>query len=101
MIVRLSALAALLSAASQASAFCPSALSPCVRRSGSLLAAPLDDDDFDAPVTDQMKSDGMPHHNMVSVDVDEMAMEDECYLGKYGQHEECVDFGERCCARSS
>ncbi|EJK66972.1 hypothetical protein THAOC_12052, partial [Thalassiosira oceanica] len=72
-----------------------SALSPCVRRSGSLLAAPLDDeDDFDAPVTNQMTSGGAPHHYMVDVDVDDMAMEDECYLGKYGQHEECVDFGE-------
>ena len=95
MISRLSALAALVAAgASQTSAFCPAALSPCVRRSGSLLAAPIDNDDFDAPVTNQMTSSGMPHHNMVNVDVDDMVFEDECYLGKYGQHEECVDFGE-------
>ncbi|EJK58639.1 hypothetical protein THAOC_21221 [Thalassiosira oceanica] len=39
-----------------------------------------------------MTSGGAPHHYMVDVDVDDMAMEDECYLGKYGQHEECVDF---------
>lgn len=35
------------------------------------------DDDQDAP----------KHFN-----VEDMAMEDECYLGKYGQYEDCVDF---------
>ena len=23
-----------------------------------------------------------------------MVVDDECYLGKYGQYDECVDFGE-------
>lgn len=25
-------------------------------------------------------------------DIDDMAMDDECYLGKYGQMNECADF---------
>jgi hypothetical protein len=41
-----------------------------------LAAAPQYSDYFDAPTPFNPQSEG-----------------DECYLGKYGQHDDCVDFG--------
>ena len=55
-----------------------------------LLAATANDDtDFDAPVLKNpvMKANTVLDHEIEIVD-------DECYLGKYGQYESCVDFGK-------
>lgn len=52
------------------------------------LAAAPDNDDFDAPVPiNPSVASELDHSPLAEVD-------DECYLGKYGQHDECVDFGE-------
>ena len=51
------------------------------------LAAVINEDevDYDAPVTKAAKPLPLDHDIIVA--------DDECYLGKYGQYEECVDFG--------
>ena len=45
-----------------------------------------DDTDFDAPITTSAKPIELDHEIVV--------VDDECYLGKYGQYDECVDFGK-------
>ena len=56
---------------------------PAVR----LSATANEDTDFDAPVLKNPASPTALDHEIVVVD-------DECYLGKYGQYPDCVDFGE-------
>ena len=51
-----------------------------------LAAAPEYSDDFDAPVLANPQT-ASPLDHEINVEGD------ECYLGKYGQHDECVDFG--------
>lgn len=51
-----------------------------------LAAAPQYSDDFDAPTPLNPQSASVLDH---SPEVEG----DECYLGKYGQHDDCVDFG--------
>ena len=60
------------------------------RTSSTRVAATANEDtDFDAPV--------LKNPQMASVlDHEPLIVDDECYLGKYGQHSECVDFGECC-----
>ena len=79
---RLAALAILL-AAPGASGF---ALNRPVR--ATRLALATEDTDFDAPVlaNPQTASGALDHEIVVG--------DDECYLGKYGQYADCVDFGE-------
>ena len=73
--------ALLLLAAPAAQAFAPSTMHTSVG-----LAAARDMDDFDAPILADPKS---------AKDLDhEILVDDECYLGKYGQYDDCVDFGE-------
>ena len=58
------------------------------------LLAKVDDDgdiDFDAPV---LKNPVMKSDTPTVLDHDIEVVDDECYLGKYGQYEECVDFGK-------
>ncbi|KAL7492688.1 hypothetical protein ACHAWT_001791 [Skeletonema menzelii] len=57
-----------------------------------LLARASADDgdiDFDAPV---LKNPVMKSDAPTVLDHDIEVVDDECYLGKYGQYEECVDF---------
>ena len=58
-----------------------------------LLARADDETDFDAPILNnpvlQTDAPTVLDHEIEVVD-------DECYLGKYGQFDECVDFGEYC-----
>eukprot|EP00986_Skeletonema_menzelii_P004125 scaffold1371_cov132-Skeletonema_menzelii.AAC.6 len=59
-----------------------------------LLARASADDgdiDFDAPV---LKNPVMKSDAPTVLDHDIEVVDDECYLGKYGQYEECVDFGK-------
>ena len=51
------------------------------------LSAVINEDevDYDAPITKAAKPLPLDHDIIVA--------DDECYLGKYGQYEECVDFG--------
>ena len=51
------------------------------------LSAVINEDevDYDAPITKAAKP--------LTLDHDIIVADDECYLGKYGQYEECVDFG--------
>mmetsp|Transcript_5514 Transcript_5514/g.12034 ORF Transcript_5514/g.12034 Transcript_5514/m.12034 type:complete len:125 (-) Transcript_5514:287-661(-) len=77
----------LLAAASSAASF--SAGSVLSRRdvgAGRLSATADEDTDFDAPVPlNPATASSVLDHEIVVVD-------DECYLGKYGQHPDCVDF---------
>ena len=73
--------ALLLLAAPAAQAFAPSMMHTRVG-----LAAARDMDDFDAPIPADPQSGKELDH--------EILIDDECYLGKYGQYDECVDFGE-------
>ena len=57
------------------------------QRTWSLAAAPEYSDDFDAPILANPKTASELDHE-INVEGD------ECYLGKYGQYDECVDFGE-------
>jgi hypothetical protein len=59
-----------------------------------LLATANDDTDFDAPV---LKTPVMKGDAPTVLDHEIMIVDDECYLGKYGQYEHCVDFGELEC----
>ena len=56
-----------------------------------LLAKANEDTDFDAPVLNNpvMRAD-IP----TALDHEIVVVDDECYLGKYGQYADCVDFGE-------
>ena len=56
-----------------------------------LLAKATDDTDFDAPV---LKNPVMKTDAPTVLDHEIMVVDDECYLGKYGQYDECVDFGK-------
>ena len=57
-------------------------------RAARVLALATEDTDFDAPVlaNPQTASGALDHEIVVG--------DDECYLGKYGQYADCVDFGE-------
>jgi hypothetical protein len=77
--------AVVLVAAPAVTAFAPTSHSH--PRVGRLAAAPQYTDDFDAPILANPKS-ASPLDHVPVVD------NDECYLGKYGQYDECVDFGE-------
>mmetsp|Transcript_37046 Transcript_37046/g.78209 ORF Transcript_37046/g.78209 Transcript_37046/m.78209 type:complete len:127 (+) Transcript_37046:200-580(+) len=74
---------ALLAATPGASAFCPHYQSVCSR---SLAATANEDTDFDAPFTKN------PQSGTTTLDHEIVVIDDECYLGKYGQHPDCVDF---------
>lgn len=75
----------LLAATSAASAFSPN---PSFRNPRYLAATANEDTDFDAPMPMNPQNAGNAlDHEIVVVD-------DECYLGKYGQYPDCVDFGE-------
>lgn len=52
-----------------------------------LFATANEDTDFDAPIPKNPQHAHALDHEIVVVD-------DECYLGKYGQYPDCVDFGE-------
>lgn len=78
-------IAILLSGANSTSAFTPSQL-PVFRSIYSPSAIANEDTDFDAPVTVAAKPIELDHEIVV--------VDDECYLGKYGQYDECVDFGK-------
>lgn len=56
-----------------------------------LLAKATDETDFDAPV---LKNPVMKTDAPTVLDHEIMVVDDECYLGKYGQYDECVDFGK-------
>ena len=58
-----------------------------------LLAATANDDDidFDAPV---LKNPVKMADAPTVLDHEIEIVDDECYLGKYGQYDECVDFGK-------
>ena len=61
-----------------------------------LSAAANDDDiDFDAPI---LKNPVMKSDTPTVLDHEIDVVDDECYLGKYGQYDECVDFGKLCCS---
>ena len=76
---------AILLSANSTSAFTPSQL-PVFRSIYSPSAIANDDTDFDAPITTSAKPIELDHEIVV--------VGDECYLGKYGQYDECVDFGK-------
>ena len=78
-------IAILLSSANSTSAFTPSQL-PVFRSIYSPSAIANEDTDFDAPITTSAKPIELDHEIVV--------VDDECYLGKYGQYDECVDFGK-------
>eukprot|EP01083_Nonionella_stella_P225665 802039_1 len=64
-------------------AFTPPSIN--TRTSTRVAATANEDTDFDAPV--------LKNPQMASVlDHEPLIVDDECYLGKYGQHSECVDF---------
>ena len=71
-------------AAANSTAFTHSQLP--VFRSNSPSAMANEDTDFDAPVIVAAKPIELDHEIVV--------VDDECYLGKYGQYDECVDFGK-------
>jgi len=71
--------------AANSTAFTPSQL-PVFRSIYSPSAIANEDTDFDAPVTVAAKPIELDHEIVV--------VDDECYLGKYGQYDECVDFGK-------
>ena len=50
-----------------------------------------DDIDFDAPI---LKNPVMKSDTPTVLDHEIDVVDDECYLGKYGQYDECVDFGK-------
>jgi hypothetical protein len=67
-----------------------SAFAPLVHphsRLGHVKASPFYSDDFDAPVLANPQSASSPLDHEIKV------VDDECYLGKYGQYSDCVDFG--------
>mmetsp|Transcript_25072 Transcript_25072/g.43891 ORF Transcript_25072/g.43891 Transcript_25072/m.43891 type:complete len:101 (+) Transcript_25072:176-478(+) len=78
-------LVALLTAASGATAFSPH---PSIFRHTHFHATANEDTDFDAPVPKY------PQNGAAVLDHEIVVIDDECYLGKYGQYAECVDFGE-------
>lgn len=58
------------------------------------LLATADDiefDDFDAPI---LKNPVKMADAPTVLDHEISVVDDECYLGKYGQYDECVDFGK-------
>mmetsp|Transcript_1473 Transcript_1473/g.2219 ORF Transcript_1473/g.2219 Transcript_1473/m.2219 type:complete len:128 (+) Transcript_1473:106-489(+) len=77
-------LLALLAASSTTTitAFSPPAALPATTR---LSATANEDTDFDAPIPKNPQHAHALDHDIVVVD-------DECYLGKYGQYPDCVDF---------
>lgn len=85
--VRIASAIALLAITSQTAAFVPATQRPIAHQ---LLATANDDTDFDAPV---LKNPVMASSPM-ELDHEILIVDDECYLGKYGQHPECVDFGK-------
>ena len=73
--------------AANSTAFTPSPSQvPVFRSIYSPSATANDETDFDAPVTVAAKPIELDHEIVV--------VDDECYLGKYGQYDECVDFGK-------
>mmetsp|Transcript_6144 Transcript_6144/g.10983 ORF Transcript_6144/g.10983 Transcript_6144/m.10983 type:complete len:124 (+) Transcript_6144:165-536(+) len=76
-------LVALLTAASGATAFSPH---PSIFRHTHFHATANEDTDFDAPVPKY------PQNGAAVLDHEIVVIDDECYLGKYGQYAECVDF---------
>ena len=50
------------------------------------MATANEDTDFDAPITKATAA------TPVNLDHEINVVDDECYLGKYGQHANCVDF---------
>ena len=73
--------------AANSTAFTPSQV-PVFR---SIYSATANDEtDYDAPVIVAAKPIELDHEIVV--------VDDECYLGKYGQYDECVDFGKFFCA---
>ena len=56
-----------------------------------LLAATDDEIDFDAPI---LKNPVMKTDAPTVLDHEIQIVDDECYLGRYGQYAECVDFGK-------
>ena len=76
---------AILLAAANSTAFTHSQL-PVFRSIYSPSAIANEDTDFDAPVIVAAKPIELDHEIVV--------VDDECYLGKYGQYDECVDFGK-------
>lgn len=85
---------ALLAAAASSAAFTTTPATARRRASAPIAAAANDDTDFDAPTPFYPReASGELDHSIVVAD-------DECYLGKYGQYDDCVDFGEcvpKCC----
>ena len=75
--------------AANSTAFTPSQV-PVFRSIYSTSATANDETDFDAPVIVAAKPIELDHEIVV--------VDDECYLGKYGQYDECVDFGKFFCA---
>ena len=73
--------------AANSTAFTPSQV-PVFRSvySSATSAIANEDTDFDAPVIVAAKPIELDHEIVV--------VDDECYLGKYGQYDECVDFGK-------
>ncbi len=84
---RLTVLIALLAASNSAAFSLPS--HPTLFRSAIVRhATATEDTDFDAPIRKNPEPTVLDH--------DIVVIDDECYLGKYGQYEECVDFGKFC-----
>ncbi|KAL7471857.1 hypothetical protein ACHAXS_012209 [Conticribra weissflogii] len=76
---------ALLAAVAPTDAFLSSVHLPNMRQ---MSATANEDTDFDAPVLNNPVKASAPK----DLDHDILVVNDECYLGKYGQFDECVDF---------
>jgi len=86
--IRFVSVLALLAAVVSTDAFLPSVHRPNMHQIMSSSAN--EDTDFDAPVLNNPVKASAPK----DLDHDILVVDDECYLGKYGQFNECVDFGE-------
>mmetsp|Transcript_1953 Transcript_1953/g.4253 ORF Transcript_1953/g.4253 Transcript_1953/m.4253 type:complete len:128 (-) Transcript_1953:244-627(-) len=84
--IRFVSVLALLAAVVSTDAFLPSVHRPNMHQIMSSSAN--EDTDFDAPVLNNPVKASAPK----DLDHDILVVDDECYLGKYGQFNECVDF---------